>query len=100
MTWNRQEILDIYNNNGYKCKKYPAKAALLKEQYYKFACIDTMDIEHLLRYMSSNEGKEEFTYCFDKKLVYNDCNYKIMHVMDKTSQILLLVYHHQYFTLI
>ena len=86
IAWNRQEMLDVFNNNGYKYKKYPAKAALLKEKYHKFACIDTMDIEHLLRCMRSNEGKEEFTYCFDKKLVYKDCNYEIMHVMDDKNR--------------
>ena len=80
--WNRKEILDIYDENGYKQKQYPAKAALLKEKYYKFECIDVRDIEHLLRYMSSNEKQQEFSYCFDKKRVYNDCNYKMIHVMD------------------
>ena len=40
MRWNGNEILDIYNENGYKHKQYPAKAALLKEKCYKFDSID------------------------------------------------------------
>ena len=85
MSWSRQKILDIYNKHGYVYKKYPSKAKLLQQEFHKFAFLDPMDIEHLLRYMAQNETRTDVTYCINRKRTYNDCK-----IVNKTDDKLRL----------
>ena len=40
-------------------EKYAEKARLLQKEFYKFAGLDLMDIENLLRYMRLNQSKKK-----------------------------------------
>ena len=74
ITWNRQEIQDIYNKHKIKPRtRYPAKSRLLQKEYRKFDGLSVQQIEHLLQYMSSNEGQDDWKYNMDRKRTYNDC---------------------------
>ena len=68
ISWNRQEILDIYNKHNIKSlARYPSKARCLQQYYSKFDGLSLRDIEKLLRHMSSNEND------LDTNCTYHDC---------------------------
>ena len=55
---------------------------MLHDKFDKFAGIDPMDIEFLLRYMRSKDNKTEYEYCLQSKRQssYNNC--KLVSVTD------------------
>ena len=44
ISWNRKEILDIYDTSKHQDEQYPVKARLLKDKFYKFAHLDVKDV--------------------------------------------------------
>ena len=72
--WNRKDIEVIWKNKQVKPRaRYPAKARALFRNYDKFEGLSIVEIEHLLRCMSSNERQEEWVYNMNRKRSYNDC---------------------------
>ena len=60
------------------------KSEIIETEFHKFANINVMDIQHLLRYMGSSD-KTEFSYCLDKKRSCNDC--KIVSELDNETRL-------------
>ena len=66
LLWKKQEIYDIFDKHYYIKKRYPAKTKLLHKKFRKFACIDVVDIEHLLRWMKQQPMRTEYEYSLNK----------------------------------
>ena len=85
ISWNRKEVLDIYDTYKNKYEQYLANACSLKVKFYKFAHLDVRDIKHLICHVTLNESTTELECSIDRKRTYNDCN--IVSAMDHHSQL-------------
>ena len=72
----KREVLDVINQYGKMSMHMPAKARILKKRFLKFANLDLVDIEYILRnVIRNNRNRSSFIHRITDDLSYFGCEF-------------------------